>query len=357
MAVRTGGLTSSTPGKALYDLIAIDLAANANWSRPANNPTVSGATDSYGANYTSQIWKCTVGSDVFHIALSYDTTTNVSDLFVTAFEAWDGSDGGGVPGAKKLRRPMGGGTVNTTDDNTSVTPGATDVVSNSDVSIPSTNPNVATTNVLLQTSVFSYLYKVGNKTLTIGVNVSAGNRWVHVGAMESLVTSQTVTMPLGLFVHGNNNPVPKAVTVSATVHADGVLSRDPGLGTTAETGAFYARLEPLHMPGLANAITNLATSGRSFGASVPRWYTKVLMSQAVAHQSRNAGTTHGQVFFGYYPDLFAGVINGTTEPVGGGVDLVVIDGVTYYWLGAHCPGTGRSGVTSGSTILVAVRAD
>lgn len=359
MAVRTGVMSSGTSGKAMYDLIAADLAANPNWAAATNNPTVTGVTDSYGANYTSKIWKCTVGTQVFHVAFSYDTTTNVNDLFITPFEAWDGSDGGGVPAAKKLRRPAGGGTAATQGDGSSVTPGTTDLVSNADVSLPSTSPDVAVANILGAGSAFNYLYKVGNKSVTIGYNVAGANRWVHVGAFESLVTGPSDTMPLGMFAHGVNTKAKKGVTISAGTHACGVVTRNPGLGTTAETGAFFAALWPLHLPmTLFSSPASAALTACGFGSPVPRWYTKVLMSQAVIHQSRDAdqGGTQ-QSFRGYYPDLFACVINGTTEPVGGGVDSVVIDGVTYYWLGAACPGGSAVTVTDQQGGLVAVRAD
>ena len=357
MAVRTGVISSATAGKAIYDLVAVDLAANPNWSRPANNPQVSGGTDSFGVNYTSEIWKCTVGAQVFHVAFSYDATTNVNDLFVTPFEAWDGSDGGGVPGAKKLRRPAAGGASAAVGDNTSVTPGATDLASNADVSLVSSNPHVATCNVTMG-SPTSYLYKVGNKTVTIGIRVGSTNRWVHVGAMESLVTGPTDTMPLGMFTHGVNNPAVKGATVSSILHADGVVTRNPGLGTTAEAGAFFAQLQPLHAScALNGTANNMAASVCGFGASVPRWYSKVLMSQAVVHQSRGASSTLGQFFRGYYPDVFACIVDGSTEPNGGGIDSVVIDGVTYYWLGANCPGPGSTNITDQVTALIAVRAD
>src|SRR4030095_3271120 len=191
-------MSSATSGKAIYDLVAAALTSNTNWSRPANNPTVTGITDSIGTNYTSQIWKCTVGSQVFHLAFSYDTTTNVNDLVIQGFEAWDGSDGGGVPAAKKCRRPLVGGSNGTHGDVTSVTPGSTDLTSNSDVSLSSTNPNVGQCKLVGSGSAFSYLYKVGNKAVTIGFSVGGANRWMHVGAMESLVTGPTDTMPLAL---------------------------------------------------------------------------------------------------------------------------------------------------------------
>lgn len=362
MAVRTGVMSSGTSGKAIYDLIAADLAANPNWSRPANNPTVTGATDSYGANYTSQIWKCTVGSQVFHLAFSYDTTTNVNDLFVTPFEAWDGSDGGGVPAAKKLRRPAGGGTAVTDLDSTSVTPGTTDLVSNADVSIPSTSPMVAVANVVGSGSAFSYLFKVGNKSVVIGYNVAGANRFIIAGAFESLVTGPSDTMPLGMFTHGKNTPANKGGTPTSVKHGDGVVTRNPGLGTTAESGAFFAFMTPLHTASLAlntagSPISSVA-SVLGFGASVPRWYTKVLMSQAVIHQSRDAHSgAVAQGFRGYFPDIFACTMSGSTEPTGGGVDSVVIDGVTFYWLGLHCCGPTNTTATTAISTLVAVRAD
>jgi hypothetical protein len=98
VVARTGVMSSSTPGKGLYDLIAVDLAANPNWSRPSVS-SLTGATNSLGANFTSQIWKCTVGTQVFHVIFSYDTATTPLTLRVQTAEAYDGSDGGGVPAA------------------------------------------------------------------------------------------------------------------------------------------------------------------------------------------------------------------------------------------------------------------
>jgi len=323
---------------------------------------VTGVTDSYGANYTSQIWKCTVGSQVFHVAFSYDVTTNVNDLFITPFEAWDGSDGGGVPGAKKLRRQAGGGTTAAVGDATAVTPGATDVVSNADVSLLTTSPDVGVTNILGAGSAFNYLFKVGNKSVTIGYNVAGANRWIHVGAFESLVTGPADTMPLGMFAHGINTKAKKGVTLTSGTHADGIVTRNPGLGVTAEAGAFFAAMWPLHagiQVVVSPATVQIAPPACGFGAAVPRWYTKVLMSQAVIHQAAGAQAQTGQLFRGYYPDLFAAVNDGVVEPIGGGVDSVVIDGVTYYWLGYNCPGPQNTAAAplDQQSSFIAIRAD
>lgn len=360
MAVITGVMSSATSGKAIYDLIAAQLAANPNWSRPSVS-SLTGATNSWGANYTSQIWKCTVGAQVFFLILSYDTTTNVNDLYVQLAEAYDGSDGGGVPAAAKFRRPVGmGGTLNTVSDSTSVTPGATDLMTNADQALNVANPNWGKTNVLGSGSAFSYLFKVGNKSLTIAYSVGGVNRWVHAGAFESLVTGPSDPIPLAQISHGFNSPVNHLGTVSSTTHACGMVSRNPGLGVTAEAGAFAVNVQPLHAPigwtmGSGQAFP---LSTESFGNSVPRWFTKVLMSQAIIHQTSNAQTGLGkQTFRGYFSDLFAGTITGTTEPTGGGVDSVVIDGVTYYWLGINCPGPSLTAAATHFSVLVAVRAD
>jgi hypothetical protein len=63
------------------------------------------------------------------------------------------------------------------------------------------------------------------------------------------------------------------------------------------------------------------------------------------------------MFRGYFPDLFACVVVGAVEPSGGGIDSVVVDGVTYYWLGVGCPGPGCAGLTSQVGNIIAVRAD
>jgi len=367
VAVRTGVMSSATPGKAIYDLIAADLAANPNWSRPAVS-SLTGATNSHGANWTSQIWKCTVGAQVFHVIFSYDVTTTPLALYIQSAEAYDGSDGGGSPVASKFRRHGGAGALTTTGDGTAVTPGATDVANSGDVFLNSTNPNFAITNVLGSGSAFSYLFKVGNKAITIAYSVGGVNRWCHVGAFESLVTGPPDPMPLGQFSHPLNNPTPKDTVISTANHGEGVVSRNPGLGTGTEEGAFFANLNALHAPitnihytpGAASADAT-GPSMRSYGASVPRWYTKVLMSQAVIHQSAeghsNLLTKPQQTFRGYYPDLFAGIMGGVTEPTGGGVDSVVIDGVTYYWLGLNCIGAGIAIVTTNTGTLIALRAD
>jgi hypothetical protein len=220
--------------------------------------------------------------------------------------------------------------------------------------------------VLGSGSAFSYLFKVTNKAITISYSVGGVNRWVHVGAFESLVTGPSDPMPLGQFSHGFNNQTPKDHVIGTASHADGIVSRNPGLGTTAEEGAFFATLNPLHAPtsilwNVATGVppTTIVPSGRVYG-TVPRYYTKTLMSQAVIHQSKEG---HGDItkppnaFRGYYPDLFAGIMAGSTEPTGGGVDSVVIDGVTYYWLGLNCVGPGIAAVTTDLGILIAVRAD
>lgn len=366
MAVRNGILSTSTPGKALYDLLAVDLAANPNWSQPSV-PTLTGATNSHGANWTSKIWKCTVGTSVFHVIFSYDTTTTPLALYVQLAEAYDGSDGGGSPIAAKFRRTTCGGTISTTTDGTTVTPGATDIVNAADVFLNATSPNFEITNLLGTGSAFPYLFKVGNKSVTIGYNVAGANRWVHVGAFESLVTGPADPMPVGKFSHGVNNPVNMLGVISSAAHCDGTVTRNPGLGTTGEKGAFFAQLSPLHAPpwmydsGTLVMGSASPPSAQSFGATVPRWYTKVLMSQAVVHQSREGGSDPTneppQTFRGYYPDLFAGLMTGTTEPVGGGVDSVIIDGVQYYWLGLNCPGAGETVATTLCGTLIAVRAD
>lgn len=359
MAVlRTGVISSATPAQTLYTAIAADLAANPNWSRPASNPTITTAVDAYGtATGVAEVWKNTVGSASWFLVLYYDTASP-TNFFVTLAEAYDGSDGVGVPGAKKFRRIPGGGTVASTMDGTSVTPATNDLVTNADTTLGSTSPNFVHTNLNTPTTAFSYLYKVGNKALTIGINASGVNRWVHVGAFESLVTGPSDPMPIAMFTHGVNNAVNMAGTVGVGTHGDGVVCRNPGLGVTGETGGFYARMEPLHASSsLTVSQFSMNPSSEGYGVAVPRWYTKPLMSQAVIHQSRATGSTLGQMWRGYYPDLFAGVSAVVAEPTGGGVDSVVIDGVTYYWLGINCPGTGAAGPTANQSTLIAVRSD
>jgi hypothetical protein len=356
--LRTGVISSATPAQTLYTAIAADLAANPNWSRPASNPTITTAVDAYGtATGVAEVWKNTVGSASWFLVLYYDTASP-TQFYVTLAEAYDGSDGGGVPGAKRFRRIPGGGTVAGTIDTTAVTPATNDLVSNADVSLGSTSPNFVHTNLNTPTTAFSYLYKVGNKALTIGINASGTNRWVHVGAFESLVTGPSDPMPIAMFTHGINNIVNMSGTVTSTAHGDGVVCRNPGLGVTAEAGAFFAKLEPLHASqALSTGAFAVNPSSQGYNVAVPRYYTKPLMSQAVIHQSRQAGTLAGQMWRGYYPDLFAAVVGAATEPTGGGVDSVVIDGVTYYWLGMGCPGTSAAGITVNQSNLVAVRAD
>lgn len=353
MAVKTGVLSSATAAQDLYNLIAADLGANPNWSRPVD-PTLTGVTDSYTSTHTSQVWKNVVGSNSWHLVLSYDSALP-NELRVTFAEKYGAADGAA---AKRFRRIPGGGALGTASDTTSVTPATTDIVSDADAALSSTNPNFAFTKVTLGGSGFPYLFKVGNKDLTIGVSVAGVNRWVKVGAFESLVTGPPDPMPVAMFTHGINNLAQSGATLGINQHADGVVTRNPGLGTTAETGAFFAQLSPLHAPTALLTTTALfPNSACSFGSSIPRWYTKTLMSQAVIHQSRSGGITDNQTFRGYYPDLFAGIINGTTEPVGGGADSVIIDGVTYYWLGLNCPGVGVASIQDQMGVIVAVRAD
>ena len=355
MAVVTGVMSSATPGLAMYNLIAAALTANPNWSRPVD-PTLTGAADSYSATATSEVWKCTVGSNSFHAVFSTDTATPLN-LRVTIAEKYGAADG---CAAKRFRRIPGGGATAATSDSVAITPGATDVVTDADTALNSTSPYFMFHQHVMTGSAFSYLFKVTNKTVTLGTVISGVNKWIHIGAFESLVTGPSDPMPIGMFARGlvSGDSVNAGVTLSVSAHACGTVTRNPGLGTTAESGAFMAQLKPLHaFPDLGLGLITAIPPILSFGATPPRWYTKVLMSQAVIHQSRNANSTAGQYFRGYYTDLFAGLISGTTEPQGGGIDSVVIDGVTYYWLGANCPGASTTALTSGNSTLIAIRAD
>ena len=358
MAVITGALSSATSAVDLYNLIAAALTANPNWSRPTD-PTLTGATDSLSATSTSQVWKCTVGTEKFYVVFTTNTAA-VNDLIIHLAERYGTDDG---LTAKRFSRITGGGTLASVGDNTSVTPASQDVVTTASTALISSSPNFAGTLLTLSGSVFSYLFKVTNKTVTIGVRTTV-NRWVQVGMFESLVSGPSDPCPVGLFTHGINNLANRGTTLTSSVHADGVVTRNPGLGTTAEAGAFFALLLPLHsggasMVGVTVGEQPIWPSARGFTGTPPRWHSRVLMSQAIIHQSQDASgpTVGSQSFRGYYPDLFACHINGATEPLGGGVDSVVIDGVTYYWLGVNCPGYQRATVASGMSILVAVRAD
>lgn len=354
MAVVTGVMSSATSALSLYNLIAAQLSANPNWSRPVD-PTLTGVTDSYSATTTSEVWRCTVGTATFVVVFTTDTAA-VNDLRITFAEKYGAVDG---CAAKRFRRIPGGGTTSPSADSASVTPGATDVVTDTDTALSSTSPNFTWCKITGAGSAFNYLFKVGNKSVTIGVVIAGANRWVHVGAFESLVTGPSDPVPIGLFSHGFNNPANANASPSATIHADGVVTRNPGLGVTAETGAFFAVLSPLHADNgiFGGTARTVGTPSQGIGAAVPRWYTKVLMAQAIIHQSRGAHATTPQTFRGYYSDLFACICGSATEPTGGGVDSVVIDGVTYYWLGGHCPGVGSATFTTGQSVFVAVRAD
>lgn len=358
MAVITGALSSATSAVDLYNLIAAALTANPNWSRPTD-PTITGATDSLAATATSQVWKCTVGTEKFYVVFTTDTALP-NNLYVHTAERYGTDDS---LTAKRFARITGGGTLATAADGTSVTPGSQDVVTTASTALSATSPNFAGTLLTLSGSVFSYLFKVTNKTVTIGVRTTV-NRWVQVGMFESLVSGPSDPCPVGLFTHGINNLANRGATIGSNAHADGVVTRNPGLGTTAEAGAFFAWLLPLHSGGASLVGTTLGDqpiwpSARGYTGTPPRWHSRVLMSQAIVHQSLDGSgpSTGGQSFRGYYPDLFACHINGTTEPLGGGVDSVVIDGVTYYWLGINCPGVQRTTIATGMSILVAVRAD
>jgi hypothetical protein len=248
-------------------------------------------------------------------------------------------------------------------DTTSVTPTATDIIGGgaADGFLSTTSPNFPQTEILGTSSAFPYLFRVGNKSITISIAIGTNNRWVHAGSFESLVTGPPDPNPIGQFSSTNRNPTPMGTTNGISNHGDGVVTRNPGLGVVAEDGAGFACLNPLHLaftPMCVGSATFCTDPVKSFGATPPRWYSKVLMSQAVIHQSRSgSGGTTGQAFRGYYPELFAGAIKGTVEPIAGGVDSVIIDGVLYYWVGANCPGAVTGSISDAQTTLIAVRSD